>query len=111
MTNYDRLLLEMGNRLYYTQEQYNYLLSENGLTGTDTFNKDNNMLGMLQTVLAILNSLSNNIDYFRSIETEFTTTSSAYSNLKDRIQEIENRISCLPTFEPASSQVTYLYHN
>ncbi len=92
MTNIERLKLELSHKSYFTDEEYKIFLDENGLVDIDTYNKSENELYLLQTVIAILQALTNNIDLFRSIETEFTTMSSAYKNLKDRIDELYKQL-------------------
>ena len=39
-TNYDRLLVELNNRMYYPQETYEKFLNENGLLAEETFDKN-----------------------------------------------------------------------
>lgn len=112
MTNEERLLLEMGNRLYFSQEQYAELLAENGLTSTATFEKDYCMKALLETVKQILESLSNNIDYYMTVQTEYTTQSSAYNALQDRIHRLDNRINELSANGvDDNSPICYLYRN
>lgn len=111
MTNLDRLKLELSNKQYFTDSEYSVFLEENGLISTDTYAKSPDEIYLLQTVIAILQALTNNIDLFRSIETEFVTTSSAYKNLKDRIDELYKRISLMPSYHSVNSTITYLYHN
>lgn len=80
MTNLERLKLELVHKDYFTDTDY-------------TYNKAENQLELLQTVLAIFQALINNIELYMKIQTEFTTVSSAYKNLRDRIDELEKRIS------------------
>ena len=112
MTNEERLLLEMGNRLYFSQEQYAELLLENGLVSTETFEKTYSMKPLLLTAKQILESLSNNIDYFMTVQTEYTTQSSAYNSLQDRIHRLDNRINELSANGvDDNSPICYLYRN
>ncbi|MDR1772487.1 MAG: hypothetical protein LBS02_17910 [Hungatella sp.] len=111
MTNIERLKLELSHKNYFTDEEYNTFLEENSLTSTEIYNKKEDELFLLQTVIAILQALTNNIDLYRTIETEFTNTTSAYKNLKDRIDELYKRISLIPNYQPTAKVITYLYHN
>jgi hypothetical protein len=111
MTNLDRLKLAMADRLYYTEAEYGYLLQENGLEPINEYASSTDKEGLLKTQLEILQSLANNIDYYRSIETEFANTSEAYKALSDRIQDIQSQISMLPNYEPEVSKINYLYSN
>ena len=45
---------------------------------------------------SFLESLTNNIDVFRTIETEFASTSEAYRYLERRIQRLQQRIDAIP---------------
>ena len=51
MTNLERLKLELSNKSYYTDNEYNVFLNENNLIPTDTYNKDNNEIDLLKTVV------------------------------------------------------------
>ncbi len=111
MTNLQRLILELSNKMYYTESEYTVFLEEQGLTPTETYDKTANNLALLNTVADIFQTLSNNIEYFRSIETEFATTTEAYNNLKSRLDELYKRIELIPSYEPSVSKITYLYHS
>ncbi len=80
MTNLERLKLELAHKDYFTDTDYTYYKAEN-------------QLELLQTDLAIFQALINNIELYMKIQTEFTTVSSAYKNLRDRIDELEKRIA------------------
>lgn len=97
MTNLDRLKIELNGKQYYTDEQYSAFLLENNLVASDTYLGTNNTdteqhIYILHTVKDILETLANNIDYFRNISTEFVNTSAAYKYLKDRIDSLNQRI-------------------
>lgn len=111
MTNLERLKLELANKQYFTDDEYAVFLDENGLNASDTYNKEDNQLELLQSVLAVLNSLSNNIELFMKIQTEFTTVSSAYSNLAKRIDTLEKKIAELPNYQSTAPAITYLFCN
>lgn len=111
MTNLERLKLELANKDYFTDTEYTVFLEENGLKSDDTYNKKENQLELLQTVLAIFQALINNIELYMKVQTEFTTVSSAYKNLQGRIDELEKRIAELPNFEATAKTITYLYYN
>ncbi len=111
MTNLNRLKLELCNKDYYTDEEYSIFLEEQGLIPTSEYSKQDNQLSLLNTVIDILQTLSNNIDYYCKIETEFINKTEAYKNLKSRIDELYTRISLLPSYEPQVNQFSYLFHN
>ena len=112
LTNISRLLLALGNKQYLTEEQYSVLLEENGLNPTESYiSNTQTKYSLLKTQLDILNTLANNIDLFRSIETEFSNTSEAYTALFERIAKIEKEIASTTFYEAPANQITYLYHN
>lgn len=111
MTILDRLKLELANKQYFNDFEYEVFLAENGLKDIKAdYDKATNQLALLQTVRDIFEALSNNIELFMKVQTEFTTVSSAYSNLNDRINNIEKRIAELPNYQ-ATKTFTCLYYN
>ena len=70
-SNYDRLMVELNNRMYYDKETYEKFLNENGLIAEDVFDKNTDHAQLLETVYSILQTLLSNIDMYRKIETEF----------------------------------------
>lgn len=82
MINLEKLKFELANKDYFTDIEFTVFLEENGLKPDDTYNKTENQLELLQTVLAIFQALINNIELYMKIQTEFTTVSSAYKNLQ-----------------------------
>ena len=52
-----------------------------------------------------------NAELMDGLQTEFTTVSSAYKNLRDRIDELEKRIAELPNYEAVAPTITCLYYN
>lgn len=107
----DRLKLELNYQPYYSDNDYYHFLHENGLSPAENYIKAEYQAQLLHTVIDVLESLSNNIDYFRQIKTEFTTTTEAYTWLKDRINQIERKIATIPSNEPVISNITFMYHS
>ena len=91
-----RLKIELNNKDYYSDDVLTMYLDENGLTSTGAYNKLDMQKQLLQTVYDVLQSLSNNIDLFRNIETEFATTYEAYKYLRTRMDDIQARILAIP---------------
>ena len=58
MTNLERLKLELSNKSYYTDDEYNVFLNENNLIPTDTYDKTNNEIDLLKTVVNIFHCWS-----------------------------------------------------
>ena len=95
VTVLDRLKIELSNKEYYSDDVLAMYLEENSLTSTDTY-AATMQKKLLQTVYDIMQSLSNNVDLFRKVETEFATVGDAYKYLKQRMDDIEVRILAIP---------------
>lgn len=87
-TDYDRLLVELNNRMYYDKYTYTRFLNENGLNAFDTFDKNTDHAQLLETVYSVLQTLLSNIDMYRKIETEFTTVGEAANALQNRLKNL-----------------------
>lgn len=92
-TNYDRLLVELNNRMYYPQETYEKFLNENGLIAEDTFDKNTDHAQLFETVYSILQTLLSNIDMYRKVETEFVTSGEAATSLRNRLKDLRAEIN------------------
>lgn len=107
-----RVKFELGNKPYYSDEEYELIIYENHLRPEKTYNKDTDQRNMLESVYAIMQTLANDIDIFRKIETEFATEDQAYKYLQLRLQDIQNRIDSLPNpEEEIESNVGYMFFN
>lgn len=111
MTNLERLKLELSNKSYYTDEEYSVFLNENNLVPTDTYNKINNEIDLLKTVVNILETLSNDVDLMRKIDSkDITSIDQASLYLSKRITSIENKILDLEEKKNGNSNTTYLFY-
>ena len=114
VTNYERLMMYLNHKQYYPEYELRVYLSENGLDGNAIYNKNEDFKKILCAVLDILESLINNVDLFRSVETEFATVSGAYDALERRIQRLKQRIDEIPD-EPVEggrgSDFTHIFMN
>ena len=112
MTVLQRFKIELNNKNYYDDDTFAMYLDENGLTATDTYDKTTMRKALYQTVYDILDSLANNIDLFRNVETEFATTSEAYKYLQERLNDIQAKIISIPddTTEEESN-IHFLFHD
>ncbi len=109
MTNLMRLQLELNNQPYLQESDLCYLLEENGLDPEGDYTQSNR-LKLLYTVLAIFQILTNDIDLYRQIETEFATTSEAIQAINKRIVHIKAEISQIEAEnESATSCISYLF--
>lgn len=91
-TNYERLLVELNNRMYYDESIYKKFLNENGLDAEELYDKNTDHAQLLETVYSIIQTLYNNIDVFRKIETEFVTQGEAASTLQNRLKNLRTEI-------------------
>lgn len=96
VTNYERLMMYLNHKQYYPKSEMQVYLSENGLDASELYDKNKDYRKMHCTLLEILESLTNNLDIFRTIETEFATTSEAYNFLERRIQKLKQKIDEIP---------------
>ena len=111
MTNLERLKLELSNKSYYTDEEYSVFLNENNLVPTDTYNKVNNEIDLLKTVVNILETLSNDVDLMRKIDSkDITSIDQASLYLSKRITSIENKILDLEEKKNGNSNTTILFY-
>ena len=112
ITVLDRLKIELNNKDYYSDDTYSMYLDENGLDSTANFNVVTMKKSLYQTVYDILDSLANNIDLFRSVVTEFTTTSEAYKYLQERLNDIQAKIFSIPD-NPYEDEpnIHFLFHD
>ncbi len=92
-SNYERLMTELNNRMYYPQETYEKFLNENGLLAEDTFDKNTDHAQLLETVYSILQTLLSNIDMYRKVETEFATVGEAATSLRNRLKDLRAEIN------------------
>lgn len=110
-TNYERLLVELNNRMYYEKETYEKFLNENGLLAEETFDKNTDHAQLLETVYSILQTLLSNIDMYRKIETEFVTSGQASTALQNRLKDLRaeiNRIKAEMHYE--DSDFSFMYY-
>ena len=115
MTILERMKLELNNKNYYTDAEYTQFLIEAGESlVTDAYNNNTNRRSVLRAVKAVFESLANNIDYFRTITTEFATTTQAMGYINDRINAYDKQIAELDALDTASgttSNITFMYRN
>ena len=62
MTNLERLKLELAHKDYFIDTEFRVFLEENRLDADYIYNKAENQLELLQTVLTIFQALINNIE-------------------------------------------------
>lgn len=92
ITNLERLKLELGNKAYYTDEEYKLFLQENDLYFDDDY-KDTDKINILRTVRDILETLANDVDIMRKIDSkDILTTSQASTYLQNRIENVNRKI-------------------
>lgn len=109
-TNYDRLLIELNNRMYYDERVYKKFLNENNLNPEDTYDKNTDHAQMLETVYAILHTLLSNIDAYRKIETEFVTQGEAATALQNLLKYLRSEIDRVKAdMHYEDSDFTYMY--
>lgn len=88
-----RLKLELSNKPYYTDEEYKIFLSENGLDSEINYDKSTMEINLLNTVVSILETLSNDVDLMRKIDSkDIMSVDQASKYLSQRIYNIKKKI-------------------
>lgn len=68
MTNLEKLKMKLNNKNYFTDTEYIQMLEENGLNSKDEYNKENNEIELLESVVEVLKNLSSDVDLMRKID-------------------------------------------
>lgn len=93
MTNLERLKLELSNKEYYTDTEYIVFLEENKLTPTSIYNKTTDEIKLLEAVVNILETLSNDVDMMRKLDNkDLMSIGEASKYLQERISNIKSKI-------------------
>lgn len=110
-TNYERLLVELNNRMYYEQLTYEKFLNENNLDPDGDYDKNTDHAQLLETVYSIMQTLYNNIDVFRKVETEFVTQGEAANALASRLKALRQEIDRVKSeMHYADSDFSFMYY-
>lgn len=108
----NRLKMELNNKNYFSDDEYELYLSENGLNSTDTYDKATMQRNLLLTVLDILESLSNDVDLMRRLDNpDILSLGEAFKYLDQQKQTIKNRIAAIPVPEDeyANSHISLFF--
>ena len=108
MTTLERLKVELG-KAYFDDEVYTQYLLENNLNATNPYNHITMKRDLLLTVYDVLQALSNDLELFRRIDTEYATTGEAYNSLQQRLLDVERRINAIPDPDGGDNYVSYLF--
>ncbi len=101
--------LELSRQPYLSERDYITLLEENGLDAGEEYTPQDSRK-LLCAVLSVLQILANDIDLFRSIQTEFATTGAASEALAKRMAAVKGEIAKLDEeIATATSYVSYLF--
>lgn len=93
MTNLERLKLELSNKQYYSDTEYSVFLEENNLLATGNYVKVDNQINLLKTVVQVLETLTNDVDLMRKIDTkDIASIDQAYKYISDRISLLNGKI-------------------
>lgn len=105
----DRLKMELSNQEYFTEEQYNQFLSENGLVPADEYVKADMQKQLYFTCIDVLEAVTNDIDLMTGISTEFSDIGQAYQFLEQRIINLKDKIAAIPDPEEETSCFSLMY--
>lgn len=93
MTNLERLKLELNYKNYYKDNEYGVFLTENNLVPSGNYVKADNEINLLETVVAILETLANDTNLMRKIDNkDIMSIDQAYKFLEKRIYRINTKI-------------------
>lgn len=92
----DRLKLELSNQEYFSDTEYIQFLSENDLEPTEEYRKDVMQRDLYQTVIDILEAVSNDINIMRSVSTGFANIGEAYEYVEARIAQLKDKQASIP---------------
>lgn len=109
MKVYDRLLMELSNQQYLTEEQYKQYLIENDLDPTVEYVKADMQKQLYFSVIDILEAMMNDMDTMMSISTDFTDISQAYEFLEQRVFNLKDKIAAIPDPEEEYSAFSLMY--
>lgn len=104
-----RLKVELGNREYFSDVEYDTILQENGLNYDDEYNKALMQKNLLYSVIDVLEGISNNVELMRRVQTEFSTTGGAYQYIADQLEHLQKRIYLISNSEQSNSMVSMLF--
>ena len=112
MTNLERLKLELSNKEYYTDEEYKVFLDENSLVPDNTYVKADNQIQLLETVVNVLETLSNDVDIMRKIDNkDIVSVDQASKYLSQRIYNINKKILDLKEEQNDTGNISFLFYN
>ena len=105
MVNFDvnvlqRLKLELNNQEYYTDDEYKIFLYERKLEPEEYYDNETMQITLLETCIDILETLCNDVDLMRKIQTnDVATIDQAYEWLEKRINTLKNKVQDLKNEE------------
>lgn len=97
ITILNRLKMELNNKDYFTDSEYEVFLQENNLTSNNPYSKEIYQRDLLLTVVDILEAVANDVDLMRKVSDDTTglSVSEAYKLLQTRIQDIKTKIASI----------------
>lgn len=109
MKVYDRLLMELSNQQYLTKEQYNQLLTEQGLNPSEEYDKASMQKALLLTEIDVLETVANDIDVMSNFSSEFADIGQAYEFIEARIINIKDKIASIPVEDEEESCFSLMF--
>lgn len=111
INNLERVKMEVG--LTMPDDQLAIYLEEEGLTSTDTYDSSSlvSKRKLLLITLTILNNVANNLSYMKNYKEDDITVSAFAENLQNRIDQIERKLTLLPTEANKNESRTFFLFN
>ncbi|MBW9169760.1 hypothetical protein K2F43_00905 [Clostridium estertheticum] len=96
MTVLERFKLELSKKEYYTDVEYTVFLNENSLIALSEYDKSTMQRNLLFSVVAVFETLSNDVDVMRKIDvTGVTSVDVAIAWINKRVIDIKTKISTI----------------
>lgn len=113
ITNLERLKIQLSKKQYYSDEEYKMFLEENGLEPLFEYDKEKNEINLLKTVVAILETLANDVDLMRKIDNkDIVSIDQASEYLSARIEAMNSKILTLKEEQEENpSNISFLFYN
>lgn len=109
MRVYDRLMMELSNQQYLSEEQYKQYIIENDLEPDATYVKDEMAKRLYFTVIDVFEAVMNDIDIMQDVSTEFADIGQAYQFLEQRVENLKDKIAAIPDPEEEYSNFSLMY--
>lgn len=112
MTNLEKLKMKLYNKNYFTDVEYTNILKENGLNASAIYDKQNDEVELLESVVEVLENLSADTDLMRKIDSkDIMSVGEATKWLFRLIDRYKEQIQQLKLENNTNSRIKHLFCN